>query len=117
MPTRQPAAPSPSPTSTPTPCRPPTPLPCPPGLLCAYLASLTKTGLRPSTIGRRASGIGHVHRQHGFEPPTNAEAVKAVLRGIRRELGTARQTKTPATHDLITAMMAACPADKLIGIP
>ena len=93
-----------------------TPLPCPPGLLCAYLSSLAKTGLRPSTIGRRASGIGHVHRQHGFEPPTNAEAVKAVLRGIRRELGTARQTKTPATHDLITAMMAACPADKLIGI-
>jgi integrase len=93
-----------------------TPLPCPPGLLCAYLSSLAKTGLRPSTIGRRASGISHVHRQHGFEPPTNAEAVKQVLRGIRRELGTARQTKTPATHDLITAMMAACPADKLIGI-
>ena len=92
-----------------------TPLPCPPGLLCAYLSSLAKTGLRPSTIGRRASGIGHVHRQHGFEPPTNAEAVKAVLRGIRRELGTARQTKTPATHDLITPMMAACPAT-LIGI-
>ena len=92
-----------------------TPLPCPPGLLCAYLSSLAKTGLRPSTIGRRASGIGHVHRQHGFEPPTNAEAVKAVLRGIRRELGTARQTKTPATHDLITKMMAACPAT-LIGI-
>ena len=42
--------------------------------------------------------------------------MKAVLRGIRRELGAARQTKTPATHDLITAMMAACPADKLIGI-
>jgi integrase len=92
-----------------------TPLPCPPGLLCAYLSSLAKTGLRPSTIGRRASGIGHVHRQHGFEPPTNAEAVKAVLRGIRRKLGTARQTKTPATHDLITAMMAACPALLALG--
>ena len=81
-----------------------TPLPCPPGLLCAYLSSLAKTGLRPSTIGRRASGVGHVHRQHGFEPPTNAEAVKAVLRGIRRELGTARRTKTPATHDIALAI-------------
>src|ERR1700728_405695 len=39
-----------------------TPLPCPPGLLCVYLSSLAKTGLRSSTIGRRASGIGHVHR-------------------------------------------------------
>src|SRR5271156_1718234 len=33
-----------------------TPLPCPPGLLCAYLSSLAKTDLRPSTIGPPASG-------------------------------------------------------------
>jgi integrase len=92
-----------------------TPLPCPPGLLCVYLSSLAKTALRPSTIGRRASGIGHVHRQHGFEPPTNSEAVKQVLRGIRRERGTAPGRKTPAMHDLITKMMEACPAS-LIGI-
>jgi site-specific recombinase XerD len=91
------------------------PLPCPPGLLCAYLSSLAAAGLKSSTIGRRASGVGHVHRQYGLEPPTNSEAVKQVMRGIRRELGTARQAKTPATHDLIGKMMEACPAS-LIGI-
>ena len=87
-----------------------TPLPCPPGLLCGYLSALAEAGLRASTISRRASGIAHVHRLNGHEPPTNSEAVKQVLRGIRRTLGTARQAKTPATHDLIARMMAACPA-------
>jgi integrase len=93
-----------------------TPLPCSPGLLCGHLSALAEVGLRASTIGRRASGIAHVHRLNGFEPPTNSEAVKQVLRGIRRTLGTARQAKMPATHDLIARMMAVCPADKLIGL-
>lgn len=93
-----------------------TPLPCSPGLLCGHLSALAETGLRASTIGRRASGIAHVHRLNGFEPPTNSEAVKQVLRGIRRMLGTARPAKTPATHDLIARMMAVCPADRLIGL-
>ena len=93
-----------------------TPLPCSPALLCAYLSSLAKTDLTAATIGRRASGIAYVHRQRGLETPTNSEAAKVVMRGIRRELGTARRTKTPATHDLILRMMASCPADKLIGV-
>ena len=92
------------------------PLPCSPGLLCGYLSALAETGLRAATIGRRASGIGFVHRQHGFEPPTNSEAVKQVLRGIRRQLGTAPAKKTPATHDLIARMMAVCPENRLIGL-
>jgi len=55
-----------------------------------------------------------VHRQHGFEPPTNSEAVKSVLRGIRRKLGTAPGKKTPTVATLIARMMAVCP-DTLIG--
>ena len=85
-----------------------TPLPCPPGLLCGYLSALASAGLRASTISRRASGIAHLHRMHGHEPPTNAEAVKAVLRGIRRELGTAPRRKAPATHDIIAMLLAGC---------
>ena len=85
-----------------------TPLPCPPGLLCGHLSALAEAGLRASTIGRRASGIAHVHRMNGHEPPTNSEAVKEVLRGIRRTLGTARAGKTPATHDLIAMLLAGC---------
>lgn len=92
------------------------PLPCPPGLLAGYLSALAETGLRASTISRRASGIAHVHRMSGHAPPTASEAVRAVLRGIRHTLGTAPRTKTPATHDLIARMVAACPDTALIGL-
>jgi integrase len=40
--------------------------------------------------------------------------VKAVLRGIRRTVGTHRTGKAPATADLIGQMLALCP-DTLIG--
>jgi hypothetical protein len=40
----------------------------------------------------------------GHEPPTGSEAVTAVLRGIRRTIGSAKQGKAPATADLIGQM-------------
>ena len=45
----------------------------------------------------------------GYEPPTGSEGVKAVLRGIRRTIGAAKQGKAPATADLIGQMIALCP--------
>ena len=45
---------------------------------------------------------------------TGSEAVKAVLRGIRRTIGSAKQGKAPATADLIGQMIALCP-DNMIG--
>jgi hypothetical protein len=45
--------------------------------------------------------IGYRHKLAGHEPPTNQEGVKAVLRGIRRTIGSAKQGKAPATADLI----------------
>ena len=50
----------------------------------------------------------------GHEPPTGSEAVKAVLRDIRRTIGSAKQGKAPATADLIGQMLALCP-DTMIG--
>jgi integrase len=50
----------------------------------------------------------------GHEPPTGSEAVKAVLRGIRRTIGSAKQGKAPATADLIGQMVALC-LDSMIG--
>ena len=57
----------------------------------------------------------HMHRAAGFDSPSTNPAVREVLRGIRRELGTAPQSKTPATADLIARMLAACPTT-LIGL-
>jgi integrase len=53
-------------------------------------------------------------RQRGHEPPTNQEGVRAVLPGIRRTIGAAREGKAPATADVLKQMLALCP-DTLTG--
>ena len=78
------------------------------GIVAAYLSGLADSGRKASTIGRRAAAIGYRHKQAGFEAPTNLEAVKAVLRGIRRTIGTARAGKAPATADLMRQMLDCC---------
>jgi site-specific recombinase XerD len=91
-----------------------TALPAHVGIVAAYLSWLADSGRKSSTIGRRAAAIGYQHKIAGYEPPTNSEAVKAVLRGIRRTIGTARPGKAPATADLIGQLLALCP-DTMIG--
>ena len=71
-------------------------------------------GLKASTIGRRGAAIGYHHKVAGHEPPTGSEAVKVVLRGIRRTIGTARAGKAPATADVLTQKLALC-GDSMIG--
>jgi site-specific recombinase XerD len=79
-------------------------LPAVPEALCAFLAFEADRGIKPSTLGRRVAAIRHAHRLAGLEPPTDDERVRAVMRGIRRSLGTAPRKKTPATADRIVAM-------------
>ncbi len=90
------------------------PLPAHQGVVAAYLSALAQDGRKASTIGRRAAAIGHRHKLAGYETPTTAEGVKAVLRGIRRTIGAAKQGKTPATADLLARMLELCP-DPLAG--
>jgi site-specific recombinase XerD len=91
-----------------------TALPAHAGMVAAYLSHLASTGRKASTIGRRAAAIAYRHKLAGYEPPTSQEGVRAVLRGIRRTLGAAREGKAPATADILTAMLALCPAT-LVG--
>src|SRR3954462_13997135 len=56
------------------------PVPAHPGLLAAYLSHLANSGKKASTVGRRCAAIADAHKRAGLEPPTNLEAVKAVLR-------------------------------------
>lgn len=81
----------------------------------AYLAFLADTGLKASTITRRAAAISYVHRLRGAEPPTNAEPVKAVLNGIRRRTGVAVEQKAPATARALTRMLKRIP-DTITGL-
>ena len=80
-----------------------------------FLSSQADGGLKASTIGRRAAAIAYAHKLAGFEPPTGAETVKAVTRGIRRAIGAAPVRKSPATADVVTQMLRHCP-DTLTGL-
>jgi site-specific recombinase XerD len=91
-----------------------TALPAHVGIVAAYLSSLADSGRKASTIGRRAAAIGYRHKMAGYEPPTTQEGVRAVLRGIRRTIGAAREGKAPATADVLKQMPALCP-DTLAG--
>ena len=79
--------------------------------VAAFLAAEANRGVKPSTIGRRLAAICYAHKLAGHEPPTNSEAVKATLRGIRRTAGTAPARKAPATADRIVAMVDKAGAD------
>ncbi len=51
----------------------------------------------------------YAHKLAGHEPPTNAEPVKAVMRGICRRIGTAPERKAPATAKAIAGMLKRIP--------
>lgn len=75
--------------------------------MAAYLAHLADSGLKSSTITRRCAAIAYAHRLSGLPPPTSAEPVKAVLRGISRRIGVAVAQKAPATARAISRMVKA----------
>jgi site-specific recombinase XerD len=86
-------------------------LPAAPEAVAAFLAVEANRGAKVATISRRLAAIRYAHKLAGHEPPTNSEAVKATLRGIRRSAGSAPVRKAPATADKILAMMAKAGTD------
>jgi integrase len=59
--------------------------------------------------------IRYAHKLRDHEPPTNSEAVRATLRGIRRSTGTAKVRKAPILAETARAMAQAAP-DGLKGL-
>ncbi len=89
-------------------------LPAAPETVAAYLASQAGTS-KPSTLGRRVAAIRYAHKLAGLALPTDAEGVKATMRGIRRTFGSARARKAPAVSGKMLGMVATAP-NNLAGI-
>jgi site-specific recombinase XerD len=83
--------------------------------VAAFIAFEASRAIKPSTIARRVAAIRYAHKLAGHESPTNAESVRATLRGIRRTMGVAPIRKVPITSEHIRAMAAAAP-DTLAGL-
>jgi integrase len=92
-----------------------TPLPGHPGMVAAFLSAQADAGRKASSIGRSAASIAYHHKQAGIDPgPTASAGVRAVMKGIRRTIGTAPVKKHAATADIVMKMLAQC-GDDLIG--
>ncbi len=91
-------------------------LPAEPETVAVFLSSEASAGLKPATIARRAAAIRYAHGLDKQEPPTNSQRVRSTVAGIRRRHGTAPAQKTPATAQLIAAMVALAPPDTLRGL-
>jgi site-specific recombinase XerD len=61
------------------------------------------------------AAIRYAHKLAGHETPTDSEAVKATVRGIRRTTGTAKTCKAPVTADKMRAIAAEA-SNELIGL-
>src|ERR671911_417222 len=64
---------------------------------------------KAATLSRRVAAIRDAHRAESLDSPTDAEQVKAVVRGIRRTIGTAPTRKAPATAERVLAMVQVAP--------
>ncbi len=83
-------------------------------VVAAYFAHLADSGLKASSISRKGAAITYVFRKAGLTPPTGAESVKGLQRGIRRTIGTRVDRKAPATAEALKAMVKKIP-DTLAG--
>lgn len=84
-------------------------LPSTPDLVAAFLAADAASGSKASTVARRAAAIRYAHRVASMDDPTQHEAVRRVLRGIRRTIGAKPEQKAPATAEVVIAMMSHAP--------
>jgi site-specific recombinase XerD len=90
-------------------------LPARPETVAAFLAAEAGNGTKPSTLGRRVAAVRYAHKLAHLDTPTDSEAVKATLRGIRRTFGGAKIRKAPAIASKLQAMVALAP-DSLAGV-
>lgn len=83
--------------------------PVTPDALCAYIGHMDSRELSVSTIRRRCSAIAFNHRgardKGGalLPSPTDDARVRAVMKGLARERGTAQKGKTPVDGEMIGA--------------
>jgi len=69
-------------------------LPASPECIARYISAHADTH-KPATLQRRLASISIGHQAAGYESPTSAPIVRAVMQGIRRTVGTAQRQSSP----------------------
>ena len=74
--------------------------------LAAYLAEHATT-LKVATLVRRLAAISVAHEAQGLPNPVRSPLIRATMRGIRREHGSAQRQAKPLLRDDLFAVLAA----------
>jgi integrase len=90
------------------------PLPAVPNTVGLYLAAHADA-LSVATLTRRLSSIATAHRLAGYSLDTKHSAIRDVMRGLRREKGTAQRHAEALTVPLIRRVLDTC-GDRLIDL-
>lgn len=74
--------------------------------LASYLAEHA-TALKPATLTRRLAAISVAHEAQGLPNPVRSPLIRATMRGIRREHGSAQRQAKPLLRDDLLAVLDA----------
>ena len=89
-------------------------LPSTAGVVGLYISDMAAKGRKVSTISRRVVAIAQAHRVAGAQMDLKHPAIREVLAGIRRSLGTRKESKAALLTPDIRRCVAAMP-DTLMG--
>src|SRR5450755_4858937 len=89
--------------------------PAEPETVALYVADLARRGRRPATIARKLAAIAVFHRAAGEASPTEHDVVRAVVRGLRRQLGVAQPQKTALELEPLRTVLAPIPRTPAAG--
>ena len=84
-------------------------LPAEPASVALFLADLAENSRKVATIRRHLAAIAKAHRTSGFLSPRLNEAVRSVMRGISRTLGSAQTQKAALATDELRDVIARLP--------
>lgn len=88
-------------------------LPATPEIVALYATDCaSRLGHRASTIRRRVTAVGVIHKLAGLDQPNRSPLVLDVLRGIARTLGTAPDQKKPVMVTDIKKMLRKLPNNR-----
>ncbi|MHB9036316.1 MAG: site-specific integrase [Armatimonadota bacterium] len=90
-------------------------LPSNPEVVVCYFTSLAMKGFRVTTIRRHSAAVAAAHRESGYPSPTSHSAIKELLRGMTRKLGTPPKPVDALLSEDIKKMVVVLP-DSLLGV-
>lgn len=79
-------------------------IPCSPEIVAQYLAAHAEQQAT-ATLARRLVSIGKAHTSQNLPSPTKSDLVKAIMKGIRRTIGSAQRQVAPAIKEDVLAMV------------